>query len=188
MTDGAPPRRRPTALTLTLTMTAWWHTLNDDVTNIRPHIPWTIPTRFFQELPTIVGTALPLHPGVPAGMPDIAWNRGLGHNALDRYKDTNQYPLHPNVTFPNALTKAMRRGYRAAVAYMDWMVGGVLDALDASGLASKTVTVFMGDHGCTSLQFSVHFFSFGFLLWPSFYKMWSLAFVQLSFIDTSLQK
>jgi arylsulfatase A-like enzyme len=37
--------------------------------------------------------------------------------------------------------------YRAAVAYLDWMVGNVLDALERSGAAGKTVTVFMGDHG-----------------------------------------
>ena len=111
----------------------------------KPHIPWTIPTRFFSK--SIAETDLPLHPAVPDGMPPIAWNRGLGHNALDSYRDANAYPLHPNVTFPDPLVRAMRRGYRAAVAYMDWMVGNVLASLDASGLSDKTVVVFMGDHG-----------------------------------------
>ena len=105
-------------------------------------IPWTIPTRFFAK--SIAETDLPLHPGVPAGMPELAWNRGLGHNALDSYADANEHPLHPNVTFPDDLVRAMRRGYRAAVTYLDWMVGNVLDALDASGLAESTLTVFMG--------------------------------------------
>ena len=77
----------------------------------------------------------------------MAWNRGLGHNALDSYKDANRYPLHPNVTFPDPLVKAMRRGYRAAVAYMDWMTGNVLQALNSSSVVDRTVVLFLGDHG-----------------------------------------
>ena len=117
----------------------------------KPHIPWTIPTRFFNEehgVPrTIDETELPLHPAVPEGMPPMAWNRGLGHNALDSYADANRYPLHPNVTFPDPLVKAMRRGYRAAVAYMDWMTGNVLQALNTSSAVDHTVVLFLGDHG-----------------------------------------
>ena len=111
----------------------------------KPHIPWTIPTWCFAT--SIAETDLPAHPSLPGGMPPIAWNRGLGHNALDSYTDTNTYPLHPNITFPDALVRAMRRGYRAAVAYLDWMIGNVMSALDASGAAGSTVVVFMGDHG-----------------------------------------
>jgi arylsulfatase A-like enzyme len=110
-----------------------------------PHIPWTIPTRFFTN--TIEETELPTHPGVPTGMPPMAWNRGLGHNALDSYADANRYPLHPNQTFPDELVKGMRRGYRAAVSYMDWMTGNVLQALNTSSVVDETVVVFMGDHG-----------------------------------------
>eukprot|EP00041_Stephanoeca_diplocostata_P022338 m.531580 g.531580 ORF g.531580 m.531580 type:complete len:682 (-) comp22038_c0_seq1:179-2224(-) len=113
----------------------------------KPHIPWTIPTRFFQRLPSIDDTDLPLHPAVPEGMPPVAWNKGLGQNALDSYKDANACPLHPNVSFPDPLTRAMRRGYRAAVTYMDWMTGNVLDALDETGLQDQTVVLFIGDHG-----------------------------------------
>jgi arylsulfatase A-like enzyme len=51
----------------------------------KPHIPWTIPTRFFTK--SINETDSPLHPQVPSLMPPIAWNEGLGHNALDSYKD-----------------------------------------------------------------------------------------------------
>eukprot|EP01052_Picozoa_sp_SAG31_P048853 SAG31_NODE_10419_length_1140_cov_1.552354_1_plen_89_part_00 len=70
---------------------------------------------------------------------------GLGHNALDMYKDANRYPLHPNVSFPDPLVKAMRRGYRAAVAYVDWMAGNVLQALNTSTAVNSTVVVFMGE-------------------------------------------
>ena len=118
----------------------------------KPHIPWTIPTRFFAPLGSIDDQTLPQHEHSPTGMPPIAWNKGLGHHALDSYADANQWPLHSfsngtNVAFPHNLTKAMRRGYYAAVSYVDSLVGGMLDTLQATGLADTTVTTIMGDHG-----------------------------------------
>ena len=118
----------------------------------KPHIPWTIPTRFFSPLASIEDTALPSHPGPPKGMPPIAWNKGLGTHALDSYKDANLQPLHAFsngsfVAFQPALTRAMRRGYYAAVSYTDHNIGRVLDELEASPAARNTVVVIMGDHG-----------------------------------------
>eukprot|EP00937_MAST-01D_sp_MAST-1D-sp2_P000895 g895.t1 len=118
----------------------------------KPHIPWTIPTRFFQPLPSMADTALPAREQPPHDMPPIAWNKGLGTHALDSYADTNRHPLHAfangsYVTFPHNLTRAMRRAYYAAVSYTDRNIGLVLDALAASPAAADTVTVFMGDHG-----------------------------------------
>jgi choline-sulfatase len=40
-----------------------------------------------------------------------------------------------------------RHGYYAAITYMDELVGRVLDALAATGLAGDTVVVFTADHG-----------------------------------------
>lgn len=118
----------------------------------KPHIPWTIPTQFFQQLPSIEDTALPKHERPPLGMPPIAWNKGLGTHALDSYTDTNLAPAHSYsngswVNFPHNLTRAMRRAYYAAVIYVDFNIGRVLDALDASGVANNTVVAIMGDHG-----------------------------------------
>lgn len=118
----------------------------------KPHIPWTIPTRFFKPLGSIEDTALPLHERPPVGMPPIAWNKGLGTHALDSYADANLHPLHSFengswVAFPHNLTKAMRRGYYAAVSYTDFLVGRVLDALEDTGLGDQTVVAIMGDHG-----------------------------------------
>jgi hypothetical protein len=138
----------------------------------KPHIPWTIPTRFFKPLGSIESQALPKHEYSPKNMPDIAWNKGLGHHALDSYADANRWPLHSfsngtNVAFPHNLTKAMRRGvraepasvvllysrltpccvcqYYAAISYVDSLVGSVIDTLEATGLASETVVTIMGD-------------------------------------------
>jgi len=118
----------------------------------KPHIPWTIPERFFSGLPSIPDTALPAHENPPTGMPPIAWNKGLGTHALDSYKDTNLHPLHAfangsSVSFPHLLTKAMRRAYYAAVRYTDHNIGLVLEALQESAIADNTVVAVMGDHG-----------------------------------------
>ena len=126
----------------------------------KPHIPWTIPTRFFAPLPPVAETALPRHGRPPINMPPIAWNKGLGTHALDSYADTNRYPLHAfrngsSVSFPDALTRAMRRAYYAAVSYTDHNVGLVLDALAASPAANNTVTVVMGDVSCATVHASV---------------------------------
>ena len=67
--------------------------------------------------------------------------RSFGLLVLDSYVDANRYPLHPNQTFPDELVKGMRRGYRAAVSYMDWMTGNVLLALNTSSAADDTVVV-----------------------------------------------
>ena len=135
-----------------------------------PQIPWTIPTRFFKPLGSIDSQTLPKHEHSPKNMPPMAWNKGLGLHALDNYADATRHPLHSfsngtNVAFPHALTKAMRRGYFAAISYTDWLTGNVLDALEATGLADNTVVTIMGDHGynlgelnlwCKMTVFEVH--------------------------------
>jgi iduronate 2-sulfatase len=41
----------------------------------------------------------------------------------------------------------MRHGYFANISYFDAQVGRVLAALDASGVADRTIVVFLSDHG-----------------------------------------
>jgi len=73
-----------------------------------------------------------------------------GTHALDSYADANRHPLHAFnngswVAFPHNLTKAMRRGYYAAVMYTDHNIGMVLDALGESEVKDETVVAVMGD-------------------------------------------
>ena len=41
----------------------------------------------------------------------------------------------------------MRHGYFANISYLDAQLGKVLDALDRSGVADRTIITFVGDHG-----------------------------------------
>jgi iduronate 2-sulfatase len=44
-------------------------------------------------------------------------------------------------------TRNLRRGYFACVSYIDALVGQLMSALDAQGLAENTVVILWGDHG-----------------------------------------
>jgi choline-sulfatase len=51
------------------------------------------------------------------------------------------------VEITEADVQAARHGYYASLAYVDGRIGEVLDALEASGVAQDTVTIFVSDHG-----------------------------------------
>ncbi len=101
----------------------------------KPHAPFNAPKKYWDlydraKLP-------PLDPRRPEGAPDIAFHQSteiLGPPA-------KQKPLTPEQT------AEMRHGYFANIAFMDAQLGKVLDALDRSGVADRTLIVFIADHG-----------------------------------------
>ena len=52
---------------------------------------------------------------------------------------------------PVTVAQQMRRGYYAAVSFMDEQVGKILDELKLLKLEDSTVVVFCSDHGCVVL-------------------------------------
>jgi iduronate 2-sulfatase len=101
----------------------------------KPHAPFNAPKKYWDfydraKLP-------PLDPRRPEGAPDIAFHDSreiLGPPA-------KQKPLTPEQA------AEMRHGYFANIAFMDAQLGKVLDALDKSGVAQRTIVVFVADHG-----------------------------------------
>lgn len=101
----------------------------------KPHAHFNAPKRYWDlydraKLP-------PLDPRRPAGAPDLAFHQStevLG--PVDRQK-----PVTP------AQAAEMRHGYFANISYMDAQLGKVLDALDRSGVADRTIVTFISDHG-----------------------------------------
>jgi iduronate 2-sulfatase len=101
----------------------------------KPHAPFNAPKKYWDlydraKLP-------PLNPAWPVGAPEIAFHDG---------RELRGIP--PNqVTFTAEQAAEIRHGYFANISYLDAQLGKVLDALDRSGVADRTIITFVGDHG-----------------------------------------
>ena len=101
----------------------------------KPHAPFNAPKKYWDfydraKLP-------PLDPRRPAGTPEVAFHDGREILGLPGQR-----------VAPTAEQVAeMRHGYFANISYMDAQVGKVLDALERSGVADRTLVLFVGDHG-----------------------------------------
>ena len=101
----------------------------------KPHAPFNAPKKYWDlydraKLP-------PLDPRRPAATPAIAF-----HDSREILGIPPQ-----QVTPTPGQVQEMRHGYFANVSYMDAQVGKVLAALERSGIADRTLVVFVGDHG-----------------------------------------
>ena len=99
----------------------------------RPHIPWYVPEKYFAMYP-LASVQLPR---VLAN--DVADVPAAGQRMLLRH-------WHKWVAENGQWKKAVQ-GYLASVTFADAMVGRLLDALDSSGRADRTVIVLWSDHG-----------------------------------------
>ena len=100
-----------------------------------PHEPFWPPDAYWKQYED-ADIDLPVF---PAGLDDHHSMMDLNLNA---YHGTGRYDLRNE----EGLYR-LRRAYYALVSYMDDKVGGLLDALDETGLAENTVVVFASDHG-----------------------------------------
>ncbi len=102
----------------------------------KPHSPWYVPWKYFDEQPPLNEIKLPevLSDDLD-DVPDIA-KRYLGGPG----------DLHALLLKQNLWEDAVR-AYLANIAFADAMVGRLLDALDASPHAKNTVVVVWSDHG-----------------------------------------
>ncbi len=101
----------------------------------KPHAPFNAPKKYWDLYDR---AALPeLNPARPEGAPELAFHQST--EILGPVKNQKQ---------PTAeQTAVMRHGYFANISYLDAQLGKVLDALEANGLADKTIITFAGDHG-----------------------------------------
>jgi iduronate 2-sulfatase len=101
----------------------------------KPHAPFNAPKKYWDlyargELPT-------LDPRRPEGAPEVAFHDsreilGIGER---------------RVTPTPEQAAEMRHGYFANISYLDAQLGKVLDALERSGVAERTIVTFISDHG-----------------------------------------
>jgi len=102
----------------------------------RPHQPWYVPERYFAQFPLDTITLPPSIAGDLDDVPETA--RGGAFNSLEN---------HAWILEEESRWREGVRAYLASVAYADAMVGRLLDALDESGRAERTIVVLWGDHG-----------------------------------------
>lgn len=101
----------------------------------KPHAPFNAPKKYWDlydraKLPS-------LNSARPTGAPEVAFHDGRELRGLP-----------PNqVTFTPEQAAEIRHGYFANISYLDAQLGKILDALDRSGVADRTVITFIGDHG-----------------------------------------
>ncbi|MEO6740296.1 MAG: sulfatase, partial [Chthoniobacteraceae bacterium] len=104
----------------------------------KPHAPFNAPKKYWDFYDREKLPPLDEHnAGRPVGAPDIAFHQST--EVLGPVK--NQKRPTPEQA------AEMRHGYFANISYMDAQLGKVLDALDASGVADRTIVTFVADHG-----------------------------------------
>ncbi|MEY3774917.1 MAG: Choline-sulfatase [Verrucomicrobiota bacterium] len=105
---------------------------------LKPHLPFAAPRKYW-DLYRRGQFSLPARIEPPDAAPSLAetdWGE------LRRYAGVPaEGPL------PEEMQLELIHGYHAAVSFVDAQVGRLLDALDETGLAAKTVIVLWGDHG-----------------------------------------
>ncbi len=99
----------------------------------RPHIPWYVPQTYFDMHPL---DRVELPATVPGDLDDVPGS--------ERYASNQR--LHRWILESGNWRKGVQ-AYLASISFADAMVGRLLDALDASDRAEKTVVVLFSDHG-----------------------------------------
>ncbi|MCY4187459.1 MAG: sulfatase [Bryobacterales bacterium] len=100
----------------------------------RPHLPWHVPRNYFRRFPLELIETPPVFSSDLADVPDA------GVRMARPERD------HASVVEHGQWKHAVQ-AYLASMNFADDMLGRVLDALDESGYAHKTIVVLWGDHG-----------------------------------------
>jgi len=101
----------------------------------RPHLPWYVPQTYFDRF-SLDDIELPPH--IAGDLDDIP------ATAISNFMSATD--IHQWLLTEDRWEEAAR-AYLASVSYADAMVGRLLDALDESGRADRTIIVLFGDHG-----------------------------------------
>jgi iduronate 2-sulfatase len=104
----------------------------------KPHAPFNAPKKYWDlydraRLPPLDERNAPR----PLGAPDLAFHGST--EVLGPVKGQKR-------PTPEQAAE-MRHGYFANISYLDAQLGKVLDALEASGVAERTIVIFFSDHG-----------------------------------------
>jgi choline-sulfatase len=101
----------------------------------RPHLPWYVPQKYFDLYP-LENVQLPAV--LENDLDDVP---PAGHAGHFQARESHEWILQEQ-KWPDAV-----QAYLASITFVDTMVGELIDALDRSGRADRTVVVLWGDHG-----------------------------------------
>jgi arylsulfatase A-like enzyme len=104
---------------------------------IKPHLPFVSPKKYW-DLYDPKEIQLAPNKFRPKDAPDYAIQPG---------GELRNYHGIPESSIPDELARQLKRGYYAAVSYMDAQVGKLLDELDRLNLSQNTIVILWGDHG-----------------------------------------
>jgi len=109
----------------------------------RPHLPYHMPIRFWNQYAPYWHTISPEYPNGP--QPQSSYTPFF----FDA--DSDVYAFNPQLTpwhiLPVDPQLVLRTGYLTSVTLMDDVVGMLLSRVDKNGLRDSTMVVFYGDHG-----------------------------------------
>jgi iduronate 2-sulfatase len=109
----------------------------------KPHLPWTVPEKYYKMAPALGDIPLAVHQTSPISMPPVAfW--ACSESELSGFSNVD---IRPQAPLNASLARHWRQGYYAAVAFTDAQIGRVLDGLATHGLEQETLTIFHADHG-----------------------------------------
>lgn len=101
----------------------------------RPHLPWYVPRRYFEQ-----------HPLDSIVLPEVIDDDLDDVPEIARRSSLSSVEVHDWILETGRWNEGVQ-AYLASVSFADAMVGRLLDALDASGRADRTIIVLWGDHG-----------------------------------------
>ncbi len=98
----------------------------------KPHVAFVVPKEFYDMYP-LESVVLP---EAPVGdIDDIPGNFAESNKSFARFRDNERK------------WKEMMQAYLATISFCDWVLGQILDDLDASPYAKNTIIVLWSDHG-----------------------------------------
>ena len=101
----------------------------------RPHLPWYVPQKYFD-----------MHPLEGVQLPAVLENDLDDVPEAGARGSLQSTEMHEWVVEEQKWKEAVQ-GYLASVSFADALVGRLLDALEQSGRADRTIIVLLGDHG-----------------------------------------
>ena len=101
----------------------------------RPHLPWYVPQSYFD-----------LHPLDQIELPPYRLDDLDDVPPIATRSESFSVESHDWIVAADRWEEGVQ-GYLASISYADARVGQLLDALDASGRADRTIIVLWGDHG-----------------------------------------